>query len=360
MTAPVYSIVVPLYNEKEIVEELFRRLHALLARLDGPGEVILVNDGSRDDSDSLLVDLHRRDERFKVVNLSRNFGHQIAITAGMDMACGKAIVIMDADLQDPPEVVLEMAARWREGFDLVYAVRQERAGESWFKRLSAWGFYRFLNRLTSVKVPADVGDFRLVDRKVLRAFNELREGNRCVRGMFAWVGFKQTAVYYSRAARFAGKTKYSLRKMFKFAMDGVVSFSITPLQIAASLGLASLALGLAGAAWAALTALRGGTVPLWDVVVASVAWFTGVQLLVLGLLGEYVGRIYQEVLGRPLYIVRELHGIAMRSEPSRVVLPESLAVDEDRLAGGVPAGRRSLLSIAGTVSDDEEPVVRTS
>jgi glycosyltransferase involved in cell wall biosynthesis len=310
MDKPVYSLVIPIFDEEEALDELRKRLQSLMDLLDGPSEVILIDDGSRDRSYEIMVDMSRQDPRFRVAQLSRNFGHQTAITAGMDLASGDAIVIMDADLQDPPEVVLEMAARWREGFEVIYGVRDERLGESWFKKVTAALFYRFLRRVTDLDIPADVGDFRLVDRRALDAFKSLRERSRYIRGLFTWIGFKQVGVRYQRAERFAGTTKYPLHKMLKLATDGIVTFSVAPLRLALNCGFAIAALSLLAAVTAITLKLKGiHVVPGWVSLVVVTAFLGGVQLIVLGTLGEYVGRIYEEVRRRPLYIIRETQGI---------------------------------------------------
>lgn len=319
---PEYSIVVPIFNEEETLEELFKRLSELMDRLDGATEIILVDDGSRDGSYDLMIDIGSRDPRFRIVELSRNFGHQIAITAGLDYAAGNAVIVMDADLQDPPEVVLEMARRWREGNEVVYAVRQERRGESRFKTMSASFFYRSIARLTDVHAPAEVGDFRLVDRKALDAFRAMRENNRYVRGMFSWIGFQQTGVPYTREERYAGKTKYPLRKMLNFAVDAIVSFSNFPLRIALTLGFLLAGLSFAGGTLALVAKLTGSfTVPGWASLVVAVSFLGGIQLMILGMMGEYVARIYDEVKNRPLYFVRNAHGFSSvpRPEPRRRV-----------------------------------------
>jgi dolichol-phosphate mannosyltransferase len=305
-----FSFVIPVFNEQEALPELERRLREVLDRLDGTAEVLLVNDGSRDRSWRVIGDMARRDPRFKGIDLSRNFGHQVAVTAGLDAASGRAVVIMDADLQDPPELVFEMVKRWREGYDVVYAVREHREAESWFKRTSAAAFYRLLRRLTKVDMPADVGDFRLVDRKAVDAVKALRENSRYLRGMFSWVGFRQTGVTYQRPARVAGETKYPLRKMVKFAVDGIVSFSNVPLQIALNVGfMVSVLAFLGGAAAIVLKIFGGFAVPGWASLVVVTSFLGGVQLMVIGVMGEYVGRIYEEVRHRPLYVVRDSLGV---------------------------------------------------
>jgi dolichol-phosphate mannosyltransferase len=307
--SPTYSLVIPIYNEQECLPELVTRLRSLMERLDGPAEVVFVDDGSKDTSYELIVDACRADDRFRVIQLSRNFGHQLAITAGLDFAAGDAVVVMDADLQDPPEVVLEMAARWRDGCDVVHAVRDHREGESAFKTTTASWFYRFLARIGDVKVPENAGDFRLVDRKALDAFLQMRERNRYVRGMFGWVGYRQCTVTYTRLPRFAGTTKYPLRKMIKFAFDGIISFSSAPLKLALRLGFILSALSIAYGLTVLVIKLSGALeVPGWTSIIFAVTFLGGVQLLTIGVMGEYVSRIHDEVRARPLYLVQETLG----------------------------------------------------
>src|SRR5512139_158714 len=244
--SPTLSVVAPVFNEEAILHELYRRLSAVL---DGAGldwELVLINDGSRDRSPEIMRELHAADPRVKVVNFARNFGHQVAITAGADYASGQAICIIDADLQDPPEVILDLLAKWREGYEVVYAVRSERKGETWFKEFTAKAFYRIIYKITDINIPMDTGDFRLMDRKVVEALRTMREKHRFMRGMSVWVGFKQTGVHYVRAERFAGTTKYPLKKMLKFALDGITSFSYFPLQLATYIGFVSAALAVLG------------------------------------------------------------------------------------------------------------------
>jgi dolichol-phosphate mannosyltransferase len=306
---PRYSIVVPVYNEEDAVPELGKRLVAVLDRLDGPSEVILVDDGSTDRSLETILDLARRDLRFRGVQLSRNFGHQVAITAGIDLAAGDAVVIMDADLQHPPEVIEDLVERWRQGYEVVYAVRADRAGEPRLKRTTARIFYRALGRLTEIDVPADAGDFRLVDRRALDAFRGLRETNRYVRGMFSWIGFRQTGVPYRYEARVGGTTKYTLRRMSQLAGNALTSFSSAPLRLALHLGFVVATLSILAAAAAVIANLAGAfTVPGWTSLVFVTSFLGGVQLFILGVVGVYLGRVYEEVKGRPLYIVRELYG----------------------------------------------------
>ena len=312
---PVYTLVIPIFNEEETLCELGKRVASLLDSLDGSSEVVLVDDGSSDRSYEMMVDIHRADPRFKVIQLSRNFGHQIAITSGMDFAQGDAIIIMDADLQDPPEVVLEMAKRWREGYEIVYGVREERSGETWFKRTTASLFYRLLHRLTDLDIPVDVGDFRLVDRKALDAFKSLREHSRYVRGMFCWIGFRQTGVYYKRAERFAGRTKYPLARMMKLAVDGILGFSTAPLRLALHIGFALSMISFLYGIVVLIAKLSGHfTVPGWSSIATIVSFVGGIQLVLLGVIGEYIGRIYDEVRRRPLYLVRSSSGCDNRAD----------------------------------------------
>jgi len=312
---PEYSLVVPVYNEGETLPELLRRLALLLEQMDGESEVILVDDGSSDRSYELMLAARDTEPRLKILRLSRNFGHQIAITAGMDVAAGNAVIIMDADLQDPPEVVLEMTARWREGFDVIYGVREERQGETRFKRATAAAFYRLFRRMSETDVPLDAGDFRLVDRRALEAFKAMRETNRYVRGMFGWIGFRQVGVRFQRAERFAGDTKYPLTKMLKFATDGIVSFSTAPLRFALKLGFAVAGLSFLFGIVAIVFKLAGlYSIPGLASIAVFVSFLGGVQLVVLGLMGEYIARIHDEVKGRPLYLVRDAHGLSPLTE----------------------------------------------
>jgi glycosyltransferase involved in cell wall biosynthesis len=314
MTSPepvTYSFVVPIFNEEAVIPLLLHRLDALLARLDRPGEVILVDDRSSDTGPIVLAARAKSDPRYRYIRLSRNFGHQVAISAGLDAALGDAIVIMDADLQDPPEVVDVMIERWREGYQVVYAKRIRRDGEKAFKRWSADLFYRIMARLSSVEIPRDVGDFRLIDRKVLDAFRSMPEHDRFVRGMFAWLGFKQTEVAYERPPRPAGETKYPLSKMLRLAINGLVGFSDAPLRfvIWAGVGVSSLAM-LFGlfviAQWTTGSQLVEG----WASTIVVLSLLCGMNMLMTGIVGLYVGRIHAEVKRRPLYVVDETVGRA--------------------------------------------------
>ena len=307
---PVYSFVIPVYNERETLEALYERLAPVLDALDGPAEVLLVDDGSTDGSFEKILALHERDDRVKAIRLSRNFGHQVALTAGLDHAVGRATIVMDADLQDPPEVALELAKRWRAGYAVVYAVRDKRLGETRFKLFTAKLFYRLLGRLTEVDIPGDAGDFRLLDRSALDAMRSMREHNRYLRGMSAWVGFDQTGVRYVRESRHAGRTKYSFRKMLRFATDGIVSFSTVPLRLTLNLGFLVSSFAFVIGITAIVVKLAGVfAVPGWASIVVVIAFLGGVQLTVLGVMGEYVAQIHQEVKRRPLYLVRDLVGL---------------------------------------------------
>jgi len=314
--SPIYSVIVPVFNEEECLPELGRRLQATLDLLDGSSEVILVDDGSCDGSHDVMRQLAASDPRFKVIRLSRNFGHEFAITAGTDFARGDAVVVMDADLQDPPELIPQLVERWREGFEVVYAVREKREGESWLKKNTASLFYWILRKTAPVEMPSSAGDFRLVDRKVLDVFGTMREQTRYVRGMIAWTGFRQTGVPYVRPARAAGQTKYTLSKMLRLAEDALVSFSEVPLLAVLRLGLV-VAVGsmLYGVTSIALKLAGAFVVPGWASIVAVVTFIGGVQLVVLGAIGAYLARVFQEVKDRPLYVVRDSHGFEPPAEP---------------------------------------------
>ncbi len=316
---PVYSLVVPIYDEEAVLPILLRRLDALLDALDGPAEAILVDDGSRDASPIVLEAKARADRRYRFVKLSRNFGHQIAITSGMERASGQAVVVMDADLQDPPEIVLDMIAKWKEGYEIVYAERLSREGEGRFKRVTADLFYRLLGRLSDVEIPRNVGDFRLVDRKALDSFLAMPERDRFVRGMFAWIGFRQTVVSFHRPPRAAGESKYSLGQMIRLAANGVVSFSDAPLRVALWAGLAISTLAIFYGIWViALWAMHANLAKGWSSIIVVMTFLGGANMLMTGVMGVYVGRIYAEVKRRPLYIVDKAVGFeAAAEEPAR-------------------------------------------
>jgi dolichol-phosphate mannosyltransferase len=327
-TSPTYSFVIPVYNERDTLPELRKRLTQVMAKLDGETEVLLVDDGSNDASWDLIQEFHFADSRFKGIRLSRNFGHQVALTAGMDLAEGRAVVLMDADLQDPPEVVLEMAAKWRQGYEVVYGVRESRVRDSWFKRSTASLFYWGLNRVSEVEIPRNVGDFRLVDERAVEAFRLMRESSRFVRGMYAWVGFRQVGVPYFRDARFAGESKYPFRKMLRLAADAVFGFSGVPLRLAMKLGALTALLSIVAGVIAVNIKLFGVySVPGWTSILFVVCLIGGLQLACLGMIGQYVGRTYEESRGRPLYIVSQLIGpsVPLRS-PRRAVIAEPATV----------------------------------
>ncbi len=307
MSEIVYSIIAPIYNESQSLPELYRRVREVMDSTGEPWELILVDDGSTDGSTEIIRQFSASDKRVRPVIFARNFGHQLAVTAGLDYARGGAVVIIDADLQDPPEVILDLIAKWREGYEVVYAVRGEREGESWFKLATASLFYRIIYRITDVKIPLDTGDFRLLDRKVVDVLRQMRERHRFLRGMSVWVGFKQTGVEYRRAARFAGQTKYPFKKMFKFAWDAITSFSFLPLQVATYLGFISAGISILAIPIVAVMRITGTQEAFAGqaTTLIAVLFLGGVQLISLGILGEYIGRLYDEARGRPLYIVRE-------------------------------------------------------
>lgn len=308
-TPVTLSIIVPIYNEEAVIPELYRRITGVMDEIGESWEMVCINDGSRDRSVQMLVELHQADPRVKLVDFSRNFGHQLAITAGLDYAEGQAVVIIDADLQDPPEVIGEMLARWREGYEVVYAVRAERKGESFFKLWTANAFYRLLRSITDVDIPLDAGDFRLMDRKVVLTMRSLRENHRFMRGLSSWVGYKQIGVEYQRAERYAGETKYPLRKMLRLTTDAITSFSYVPLRMATWFGFTLAAISLVGILVTIGLRLSGNSAFYGQAsTLVAVLFLGGIQLIFLGILGEYLGRIYDEVKERPLYIVSRAHG----------------------------------------------------
>ncbi|MDQ3308610.1 MAG: glycosyltransferase family 2 protein [Gemmatimonadota bacterium] len=312
------SVVVPCYNEEAVIEETHQRLTEVLRRLDDlEYELIYVDDGSRDRTAAVLEQLHAADESVRVLRFSRNFGHQMAVTAGVEHAMGDAVVLIDADLQDPPEVILRMVERWREGYHVAYGVRTDRDGETAFKLATAKGFYRVMNRLSETPIPLDTGDFRLMDRKVVQALQAMPERDRFVRGMVSWVGFRQVAVPYRRAPRLAGESKYPLFRMLRFALDGIASFSVAPLKLATWMGFVTSGLALVGIIYALVLRLFTNMwVTGWTALFIVVLFMGGVQLLSLGIIGEYVGRIYGETKRRPLYLVQERLGFEPERRPS--------------------------------------------
>ena len=306
MTRPTISIIAPVYNEHESLPELIRRVHEVMDPSGETWELVLVDDGSSDGSTDIIRTLAEQDKLVRPVIFARNFGHQIAVTAGMDYSRGDAVIVIDADLQDPPEVMLEMIAKWREGYEVVYAVRAEREGETWFKKLTAATFYRLIYKITDVKIPLDTGDFRLLDRKVVNVMGQMREHHRFLRGMSSWIGFKQIGVSYRRAARFAGETKYPFKKMLKLAMNAITSFSYVPLQAASILGFICAGISLITIPVVIIARAAGSEAFFGQAsTLLAVLFLGGVQLISLGILGEYIGRIYDEVKGRPLYVVRQ-------------------------------------------------------
>ncbi len=339
------SVVVPCFNEQEVLHETHRRLtetfeHEPSVQL----ELIYVDDGSRDATMAILRELQRTDRRVRVVSFSRNFGHQFAVTAGLDHAAGDAVCVIDADLQDPPEVILQMLERWRRGVDVAYGVRTEREGESALKLWTAKMFYRTINRMSDTPIPLDTGDFRLMDRAAVEAFQAMPERDRFVRGMVAWAGFHQEAVPYRRAARFAGSTKYPMKKMLRFAADGILSFSTAPLRLAIYVGFCAALLSMVGVAYAlAMRLATRNWVEGWTLLFIAVLFMGGVQLMFMGVLGEYLGRIYGEVKRRPLYLVKEQLGFEPTASSALTRLirtPEAITHPVRRPAGSaLPAGR---------------------
>ena len=309
MSDPTFSIIAPVYNENEILPALYTRVKEIMDTTGETWELVLVDDGSTDGSTESIRDLGIQDQRVRPVIFARNFGHQLAVTAGLDYSRGQAVVIIDSDLQDPPEVILDLIAKWREGYEVVYAVRREREGESRFKLFTASIFYRIIYRITDVDIPMDTGDFRLLDRKVVNVIGRMRERHRFLRGMSVWVGFRQTGVEYRRAARYAGETKYPFKKMFKFALDAITSFSYLPLQVATYMGFISAGLSILAIPIVIALRLAGSQAFFGQATtLISVLFLGGVQLISLGILGEYIGRLYDEAKGRPLYIVTEAPG----------------------------------------------------
>lgn len=307
---PKYSLVIPIYNEEDNIPEMYRRVSAVMESLDNRTEVILVNDGSCDRSLQMIRDLYRKDNRICYLSFARNFGHQVAVTAGLKYARGKAVIVLDADLQDPPELIPYLIAQWEDGFDVIYAQRRQRLKETWFKRFCAYLFYRVLNALTDTIIPPDTGDFCLMDRRVVDVLNSMPERDRYLRGLRAWVGFRQTAFLFDRDPRFAGDVKYTFRKSLALAVNGLVSFSKVPLRMATYLGLISAAIALLMAVLVFYWRLTYPASPLtgYAAIIISIFFLGAVQLVCIGILGEYIGRIYEEVKGRPLYTLAEIQG----------------------------------------------------
>jgi dolichol-phosphate mannosyltransferase len=341
------SIIVPCYNEQEVLHETHRRLTEVFEHEPSVQlEIVYVDDGSRDGTLTILREMQAMDRRVRVVSFSRNFGHQFAVTAGLDHAAGDAVCVIDADLQDPPEVILTMLDRWRNGVDVAYGVRTEREGESAFKLWTAKLFYRTINRMSDTAIPLDTGDFRLMDRNAVEAFQAMPERDRFVRGMVAWAGFRQEAVPYRRSARFAGATKYPLSKMLRFAADGIMSFSIAPLRLAIYAGLSAAMLALLGVVYAlGMRLATNNWVEGWTLLFIAVMFIGGVQLVFMGVLGEYIGRIYGEVKRRPLYLVKEQLGFEPASPPCALAhvirTPEAIMHPPRQPARAVPLPREA-------------------
>ncbi|MDY7003047.1 MAG: glycosyltransferase family 2 protein [Cyanobacteriota bacterium] len=303
------SIVIPFYNEELNIDRLFERLILVLEPLKMTYEIICINDGSKDNTLKLLVKYHQLNPLIKVVNFSRNFGKEIAITAGIDYALGDAVIPIDADLQDPPELIVELIAKWREGYDVVYATRRSRQGESWLKQFTAQKFYRTIQHLTPVEIPPDTGDFRLIDRKVVEALKKLPETNRFMKGLFSWVGYQQTSILYDRSLRFKGETKWNYWQLWNLAIEGITAFSSIPLKIWSYIGISISLISFIYASFLVIrTLIFGIDVPGYASLIVAILFLGGMQLLSLGILGEYLGRVHEEVKRRPLYLVRESYG----------------------------------------------------
>ncbi|MFA7673015.1 MAG: glycosyltransferase family 2 protein [Clostridia bacterium] len=302
----LYSLVIPLYNEEEVIHETIKRVTAVMSNKEFEYEIVFVNDGSKDKTEEIVKGYCKEDRHMKLISLSRNFGHQTAITAGMDNAIGDAVIVMDADLQDPPEVVLQMIDKFNEGYDVVYAIRAKRKGETFFKKFTAKVFYRFLKSMCDVEIPVDTGDFRLISRQVSDVLKNLTERNRYVRGLVSWVGFKQTGIYYEREERFAGETKYPLKKMLKLSVDGITSFSTKPLKLSEWVGSIMAIIGFIYAVVIIIRKMAGTNMQEgWASTIVAILIIGGIQLIMLGIAGEYIARIFDESKNRPLYIIKE-------------------------------------------------------
>ncbi|NMF85919.1 glycosyltransferase family 2 protein [Nodosilinea sp. P-1105] len=323
---PKYSVVVPIYNEAAGLTELYRRVRCIIDQMDGSAEIIFVNDGSEDESLSLIKELRQIDFRVCYIDFSRNFGHQVAVTAGLNFARGEAVITMDADLQDPPELILELTHKWQQGYDIVYAKRIRRAKEGFFKRGTAYLFYRFLKRMADVEIPTDVGDFCLMDEKVVKVLNSMPERNRYLRGLRAWTGFRQTSVPFKRDPRFAGTVKYTFQKSLKLAIDGLASFSRIPLRVATYIGLLSALVSLLMVILVIYWRLfhPNSSLTGYTIIIAVLFFLGAVQLFSIGILGEYIGRIYEEVKKRPLYTLNEIVGFESYTDKNFVKKPNHI------------------------------------
>lgn len=299
------SVIVPAYNEAEVLPELNRRLLAALSGLDEDSEIIYVNDGSKDETLAVLTELAESHPEISVLDFSRNFGKEIALTAGLDYSCGDAVVIIDADLQDPPELIPDMVKLWQDGYDVVYAKRKLRYGETWIKRTTAKLFYKLIHYISSVEIPEDTGDFRLMSRRAVLALSRLRERHRFMKGLFAWIGFPQTAIAYNRDPRFAGQTKWNYWRLWNFALDGITSFTTIPLKLASYIGLITAIIGFMYAAWIIYkTLMYGDPVAGYPSLMVVILCLGGIQLVGIGILGEYLARMFDETKQRPLYLVK--------------------------------------------------------
>ncbi len=315
------SVVIPLYNEEKNIDYLFHRLIEILDKLHTTYEIICVNDGSQDETLNQLIKYHKMQPQIKVINLSRNFGKEIALTAAIDYASGQAVIPIDADLQDPPELIQELVAKWREGYDVVYATRRSRQGETWLKRFTADSFYKTIGKMSNIPLPHNTGDFRLLDRKVVEALKQLPERTRFMKGLFTWVGFKQTAIMFDREPRFQGNTTWNYWKLWNFALDGITSFTFLPLKVWSYIGLSVSFLSLLYASFLIIrTLLFGVEVPGYASLMVAVLFLGGIQLITLGIMGEYLGRVYEEVKARPLYFVRECYGLEQQQQQQEMSL----------------------------------------
>jgi len=316
-----------MYNEEAIIPELYQRVTTVMDRMDGAVELILVNDGSRDRSLQMMRELHQKDPRVCYISLARNFGHQIAVTAGLKFTRGEVVVILDADLQDPPELIPDMVDLWQQGYQVIYAQRIQRRKEGWFKRFTAYAFYRILKQMADVDIPTDTGDFCLLDRQVVDVLNAMPERNRYLRGLRSWVGFSQTAIKFERDPRFAGEVKYTFQKSLALAINGLVSFSKVPLRLSTYLGLLAAAISLVMALLVLYWRISEPNSPLTGIaaIIMAVFFLGAVQLITIGILGEYIGRIYEEVKGRPMYTLGEIAGFSYRSAPERPLDSHSIA-----------------------------------